>query len=293
MRYRNGMNLLLGLVLCCGGVVRADGSAAGSAPEAFSSFTRDWRDDPSWYDGKAECCVYDATRTIYGRERRYEARVYTDKELADPQTKTKSSTGRGREVFKQHVRDDVPTERYTYHFSTMCYVGTGDLKSLKVEMGSQEDCGASFKQFVNHAGRLTWHSFVYFPDTGHSHGEYAPPRDWVFQDALSVVLRGYPFDLPLGPIEVNLLPDQTSTRPTGWKAERAWIEYVGRERLELPIGAVEAEHLRVLTEGGVEHEYWFAAEGGRPWLHVMVQYEGPEGVRYRLRSMERSAYWER
>ena len=43
-----------------------------------------WRTDPAWDDGKAEVCVYEATRTIYAQERRYLATAYTDKERADP-----------------------------------------------------------------------------------------------------------------------------------------------------------------------------------------------------------------
>ena len=43
------------------------------------------RTDATWNDGRAEKCVYEATRTIYGAERRYRAVAYTHQEDVDPQ----------------------------------------------------------------------------------------------------------------------------------------------------------------------------------------------------------------
>ena len=40
-------------------------------------------------------------------------------------------------------------------------------------------------------------------------------------------------------------------------------------------------------------DYWFAADARAPWLHVLLRYEGPGGARYRLKSIERVAYWKR
>ena len=269
-------------------------------PDPFAAFTRAWRDHSIWHDGQAELAVYDATRDIYSQTRRYTARLYTNKELADKQTKTKSATGRGREVFKHHLREDIATKNYTYHYSTMCYVGTTDLKSLKIDMGSQEDCGTTFKQFVNHAGTCRWHQFSYFPDEGHRFGQYQPTKNFAFQDALSLVLRGYPFDTPAD-LELMVVPDQTSNRTSVAQPRAGRVKYVGLETLQLPIGQVDAHHLTfnyspsVALQGGPEkspiHHYWFAAESAAPWLHVMVRYEGPGGISYKLREHRRWAYW--
>ncbi len=277
--------MLVWMVVLCGCAAKPQAALAQENP--FEEFTSAWRDDGVWHDGKAECAVYDATRTIYGVERRYQAKLFTNKEYADAKTKTKSATpgapGGGREAFKHHLREDVPTENYTYHFSTMVYVGASDLKSLKIDMGSQEDCGATFKQFVNHKGALTWHQSSYFPNEGHRSGEYAPPAGFVYQDALSLVLRGYPFDKPRD-VQVMLMPDQTTTKWSPPEAKSAVISYAGRETLDLPIGSTDAHHLKVAG-----HNYWFAAD---PKLrHIMVQYSGPGGVTNKLRSVERRAYW--
>ena len=36
-----------------------------------------------------------------------------------------------------------------------------------------------------------------------------------------------------------------------------------------------------------------SAEAAAPWMHALVQYEDARGTNYRLRSIERTAYWER
>jgi hypothetical protein len=260
--------------------------------DPFASFTREWRDDPVWHDGKAEYAVYDARRTIYGKPRRFAARVITNREKADPATTTKAVEPGApgvRDVFKHHVRADVPTDNYAYHFSTMAYVGADDLKSLKLDMGSQEDCGATFKQFVNHGGNLEWRQSSYFPGEGAKSGSYAPPEGFVFEDALALVLRGYPFARP-DEIGLMVLPDQTTNKLGPATPVPATVTHVGRATLEVPFGKVDAHHLVLRREGAPERHYWFAADPGL--LHVLVRQEGPD-LELSLRELKRWAYWER
>ena len=291
MVKHNRVTTTLVLALAAGAGSSAPGRSDRADPLAV--FTHRWSRDRIWDDGKAEYCLYDSTGTIYGIHRHYQARLYTNKEVADPRTKTKSQTHRGRQVFKHHLVEVIATENYDYKFSTMCYVGVRDLKSLKIDMSTQDDCGASFKQFVNHAGTLSWNSFVYFPGAGHQHGHYEPPAGFAFQDALSLILRGYPFQNPVEPFELQLLPDQTSPRITSAQPGPAVVTYGGTADLDLPIGKVKAHLLTVRQLPHVVHDYWFAVSPQRPWLHVMVQYEGPGGVTHRLREHRRWAYWKR
>lgn len=288
------------IVLCLVTTACAQPQPQAPADSPFRDFTSEWRDDRVWFDGKAECAVYDAVRVIYGKERKYQAKLFTNKEYASAESKTKSATNKGRAVFKHHLREDAPTENYTYHFSTMVYVGTSDLKSLKIDMGSQEDCGATFKQFINHAGTLNWAQFSYFPDEGRKEGSYEPSNDLAYQDALSLVLRGYPFDEPRD-VQVSLVPDQTNTHLTEARPLRAYITYVGKELVDLPVGKRAAHHLRVHydeVEPGVVHtgvpkmmHYWFDA--GDDLRHILVKYSDDGGHTLELRSVERRAYWER
>ncbi len=285
----------------------------GQSESPLQQFTTDWRENPVWQDGKAECAVYDATRIIYGTPRLYKARLYTDTEHLSAKTFTKSDTSEGRLVFKHHLREDISTENYMYHYSTMCYVGVEDLKSLKLDMGSQEDCGATFKQYINHAelrqssqpSQLRWHQFSYFPNEGHKSGQSQPAANFAFQDALSMVLRGYPFEHPpRKPMTFMLLPDQTTNKWSPTEPTPMTVTYLGKETLDLPIGQVEAYHLGVAPAQAKQseppqpmHEYWFAVKGddapSAAGLHIMVRYKGPNGLTYKLREVERRAYWKR
>ena len=60
-----------------------------------------WRVDRAWFDGKAEKCVYEATRTIYGTERTYLATAYTNKQHMDASRTVKSTTS--AEIGRAHV----------------------------------------------------------------------------------------------------------------------------------------------------------------------------------------------
>jgi len=253
-----------------------------------------WRTDRVWYDGKAEKCVYEATRTIYGLERRYLATAYTNKQHMDAGTTTKSADPEARgavEVFKHHWSERVPTENYDYDFSTASFVRTDDLGPFKLTAATQEDCGASFKQIWRAGRGLDWLESVYFPGGGLREGKIGR-LDVCFEDALPLVLRDYPFEASDGggPRRLRVVPSQKSTRSVPFEPQAMELVPRGAETLELPVGSVEAFRLDLLAQGGEPRaSFWFALEG----LHPLVRYEGPEGITYRLRSIERTAYWER
>jgi hypothetical protein len=253
--------------------------------------TGGWRDDPVWHDGLAEKCVYEATRTIYGKERRYLARVYTDRERADPRTTVKTDAKDGVEVFKHHWSEIVPTENYDYRFSTMTYMRADDLAPFKLSASTQEDCGASFKELWREKDRLRWWDSVYFPGTGRREGWI--DRDAALFDALTLVLRDFPFDAPVERA-LRVVPTQKDTHQGSWAPVERRIRYAGRSTQELPIGTLDAHELDLVApDGTIEARYWFDAETAAPRLHVLVRYEGPAGVTYRLKSLERTAYWDR
>ncbi len=269
---------LSSLLLCC------------AAPAAVPT-DGGWRSDPVWHDGQAEKCVYEATRTIYGRERRYQALAYTNQEHADPRTTCKSESGAGVAVFKHHWSERVPTEAYDYDFSTMSYTRVEDLSAFKLTAATQEDCGASFKELWRDGAKLRWSESVYFPGAGRREGSVS--GDAVFFDALTLRLRGYDFE-GRRDLELLVVPMQKDTRAVSFEPERRTVRFAGTGDEDLPIGTVRAHELHVVRpDGGVEARLWFAAEGAAPWLHVCVRYEGPQGVTYRLAARERTAYWKR
>lgn len=266
------------------------------APEAFKSFTTAWRKDPVWYDGQAEIAMYEATRTIYGKERKHVAKFMTNKERYSTATLTKSAGNDGPEVFKHHVREDIPTEKYNYHFSTMTYTHVDDLSSLKLDMGSQEDCGASMKLFIQGEGHVKAWQYSYFPDMGIQQKQYDSPASFALANGLTLILRGYPFETPLAPTKIDLVPDQRGTKLTELSAKPATLTFIGKETLQLPAGPTEAYHLRVSFDDPKKPDtmdFWFHAQAEAPHLNILVQYTGPDGITYKLKSQVRDAYWVR
>lgn len=260
-----------------------------------------WRTDPAWDAGRAEWAQYEAERVIYGAVRRYHATIFTNKQQMDASSTVKAAddarpAGRRIAVFKHNCSEIIPTDNYDYRFLTTCFVRADDLRPYKLVASSQEDCGSSYKQLVVDGGALDARQYGYFPGEGARHDRFALERagaPLAMHDALSLTLRDYPFDASERPsLELSLVPDHTSNRLVPQRPAPARVRYVGLEQLDLPYGAVAAHHLQVTHDeigGTTTSDYWFAAD---PALrHVMVQHEGPWGVRYRLARLDWWAYW--
>lgn len=294
------------------------------AADPLADFTSDWRNDEVWYNGKAEVATYSAARTVYGKPRKYTATLYTNKERLDLASTTKADgEGEGRvEVFKHHLREDIPTPNYDYHYSTMVYVGSENLHPYKLDMGSIESCGTTFKRYwLPMDGPMQWMQASYFPRQGVRDGEVEAVPGLVFHNALSLLLRGYPFDHPPQDMELRVVPDATTNKWSPVEPVRMRVRYEGVDSLNgLPFGSVNAHHLVVepvnQTEGVAGDErvrepatpiakvvpdevpqawhYWFDRDPGNQ--HVMVKMIGPApgggALAYELSVYEREAYWE-
>lgn len=268
-------------------------SCAARAPSPESRLAAaSWRSDRVWYDGQAEKCVYEATRTIYGLPRTYAATLYTNKENVDPKTGCKSETDGGIEVFKHHLSERVPTERYDYDFSTMSYTRADDMSAFKLTAATQEDCGASFKEVWRDGERLKWLESVYFPGGGRREGTVRE-QGAVFFDALTLTLRDYDFG---GRADYVLwvVPMQRDTHRVPFEPVKRTVRYVSSGDVTVPGGTISCHELALVDEkGAVEARFWFAADGSAPRLHALVRFEGPQGITYALQSQERTAYWKR
>ncbi len=287
-------NPVLLLSLCLLWLPTAGRGAAAARIEASN-----WRTDPAWYQGKAEWALYDAVRPIYGQPRRYEATIFTNKQRMDLATTTKAdgpSASNTIEVFKHNVSEMIPTENYTYRFLTTCFVETETLEPYKLAVSTQEDCGTTYKQLLIRNEQVEAVSFCYFPGAGSEQTTYrrpGEPRNFAFQDQLTLTLRDYPFDAPQKPARsIKLVPDQTDTHQTSPRPEEATVTYVGKEKVTVPYGELEVHHLHVEPmnrPAGGTSDYWFAAD---PSLrHVLVKYAGPFGVSYELKRLDWWAYW--
>lgn len=293
------LSLLMLAFPACGTPPDQDASNPGAGAPLDGRLT-EWSDHEIWYDGQAEIARYQATRVIYGEPRTYTATLHTNREVLDPQTQTKSANGEGVAVFKFHTRDEsIPTPNYRYDFSTMVYVDFDELSPWKLEMGSQEDCGTTFKRYWIRGGDVHALQSSYFPEEGFREEWYGAASGMVFQDSLPLVLRAFPFDdPPEDPIRIPLVIDQTNNHLSPQRPIPYAVIYRGTQTLELPIGEVEAHHIEVTPRqrdvpdpGAAANHYWFAVDGEAPMLHAMVQYRGPFGTEYRLQSLTRDKYW--
>ena len=274
---------------------------AAAAPPGRVADAGSWRTDPAWHQGKAEWALYDATRSIYNADRHYEATIFTNKQHQDPETTTKASDWQAPdakykyfEVFKHNVSEMIPTENYTYRFITTAFVRADNLFPFKIAASSQEDCGTTYRQFICARAAVEAQCFSYFPDEGASTDRYLIPENLAFHDALTLTLRDYPFDAPDKPvIELQLVPDQTHNHATPLRLAPAIVRYIGRETINVPYGDLDTHHLRVEHAemgGTTRSDYWFAADVNL--RHVLARYEGPYGVRYRLKRLDWWAYWQ-
>lgn len=287
------MPSLVALILVAATLLVDPSAAPQAQSPSWSKGGGGWLTDPIWYDGRAEKCVYEATRTIYGVERKYRAIAYTNKERIDEATTAKSSTDQGLETFKHHWSEIIPTENYDYRFSTCVHLETATLRPYKLTVSTQEDCGASFKLAVRKGANLEWFESVYFPDAGQRQGTIAGAHTAHFVDELTLLLRDFPFDSPRDRY-VRVSPSQKDTRSVDWRTFDVHLIWKGRETLEVPAGKLETHHLEArAVKGDWRADYWFAADGSAARLHVLVKFVGPNGESYALVSQERSAYWVR
>ncbi|MBM3976116.1 MAG: hypothetical protein FJ299_03900 [Planctomycetes bacterium] len=291
LRASPALTPVAGAVLALLAACRSDalGVGSGAVPGIDGLFAA----DPVWHDGRAEKAVYAASDEIYGRERSYEATCYTNLEHVDTRTTVKRESG-GLAVLKHHWSERVPTENYDYDYSVSSYLRADGLAPFKLSVGTQEDCGASFKQlWPAPQGGWRWLESVYFPDGGLREGRLPAAPGMALFDALPCLLRAYPFDAPRE-IALRLLPSQRSPRRCEWDPIEARVVYGGRERVEVGLGELEAHRLDVLdADRATLATYWMDVRAAAPWLHVMLASSGPGARTSALQSLERTKYWER
>jgi len=292
------------IVLIAAGVLATSVSDSTAPATGSQTEQRSWRTDPAWYQGKAEWALYDAERFIYGEARSYEATIFTNKQHMETReghrVKADRQSSSTVEVFKHNVSEIIPTDNYDYRFLTTSFVRTDTLEPFKLVMSSQEDCGATYKQITfegGDGGQVDAISHCYFPETGDRNDSYRLPgksKHFHMHDDLTLALRDFPFDDPASAdVMMKIIADQTHTRPTPTVIAEAQIHYEGRETISVPYGTLETHHLRIthepMNDMGESH-YWFAADEAN-MRHVLVQYEGPYGVKYRLKRLDWWAYW--
>lgn len=256
-----------------------------------------WRTDGAWFEDKAEWAVYEASRTIYGEQRKFEATIFTNAQHQDQRTTVKAEDHEDENaipVFKHTISKVIPTDNYDYHFLTTAFIHRETMRPYKYVSSSQDDCGTSYREYIVRGVHVDAIQFSYFPSEGRSETRYRGGDALAFHDALTFHLRDYPFDAPNQPsIAIQRVPTQQTNRAASMHPAPAIIEYVGRETIDVPYGSIDTHHLRMehTEDGGTtESHYWFAADYDK--RHVLVRYEGPFETVYELKRLGWWAYWE-
>jgi len=242
----------------------------------------EWKNDSLWHDGLVEKATYLASRPIYGKDRQYEAVIFTNKEQHDLKTLTKASGSTDTvEVWKHNLIEVVPTPNYDYTFATTTHMTAGAMELTRLDCSSQEFCGTSFKQFLQRpgSGSLDYFAFSYMPEAGRVEGKIdAGGRKFVPVDSLGLWLRDYDF-VNRPKVSFSTIVTQKSNRPTSAKLMDAQVTFAGEE--------ADAFKLEVHAAGQLIGSYWMAKDR----LHVMVRAELADGQKYALKQVQRVDYW--
>ena len=252
-----------------------------------------WADDPVWHDGLVEKATYAASRVVYDKPRAYEAIFFTNKEQHDTRTLTKAQkSGETIEVWKLNQVEVIPTPNYDYKYVTTAHHTVQGLVLTRLDCGSQEFCGTSFKQYQSRLSDVrsdsrSWDyfGFSYMPEAGRvsavvRDGGGRGGRGVVPFNSLPLWLRDFDF-AKREPVKFLMLPDQKSNRATPHEPVDAEVRYGGEEG--------DAYKLELHAGGKLAGTYWMAKDPKR--LHIMTKYRGAEGQQYDLKSLERVNYW--
>ncbi|MBL8693049.1 MAG: hypothetical protein JNJ88_03040 [Planctomycetes bacterium] len=271
----------------------ASGQSESKAPAPLPVDAQ-WSTSRLWDDGLAEVARYDATRTIYGKERRFELVSVVVKEELDRKLLVKSDrpgAAENLEALKLNLTQRIETENYPYHFLTSVFVERADVRRfVKETNGSQEWCGNTFLEVLAAPSGvlLRWHS--YWDGEGDGERTMERPANALLEDGLWLALRAAKLEAGKEHA-VQLLPSRIQTRlgETSWVP--ATVVLAGREDVEVPAGKFTANRYEVRFSGGRVDRYWVDHE----MPHAMLKVEQPalQGRSAALRELKRWAYWQR
>ncbi|NOX58418.1 MAG: hypothetical protein GXP29_06105 [Planctomycetes bacterium] len=239
-----------------------------------------------WDDGLSEMSYYDATETVYGKERKFTRVHLVNRQWMDTATGVKANGNAEGSVavLKFNISEEIPTENYNYRYLTTVFVKRFSLEPFKMVASSQEWCGATFKHLRWTDASITFKSFSYFGDEGDQAwilNSAAVPYESLPLQARSVVASGKDRSLEL------LMPVR-STHEVKPVTKAASLRLDSKATtLKTPAGSFKVRRVRV--EGAGEPA-WFDVENETPYRLIAFSAGGVDAV---LRRTEKRPYWNR
>ncbi len=266
-------------------------SPTGSAGVPGAAFDASWARDAVWDDGQAEVALYEARRPQYGKIESYEAVFIVVKEEFNASLFVKADPPRERKrlfpVMKLNALHSYWTENYPYHYLLSVFVRRDDpTRLVKLALGSQEWCGATFKEVRTWGSRpeLVFHSYF------DGQGDGSRPLDLgagdLLEDQLPVALRSLKFKPGLR-LESRVLPSLMANRMR--KTSEffpATFTVTGEEPVDTPLGTRAAWKLEARF-ADLEQTWWF--EKAAPV--TLLKMESSDGRAWLLKARTRKPYW--
>lgn len=249
----------------------------------------------TWDDGFSEMSYYDATRTFYGKPRKYTRVHLFNRQDMDRQRSVKAGEKTTQVVpaFKFLVAEEIPTDNYNYRLLTSSFFTRPGLDPMKLTVSSQEWCGTTFK-WLNWARPIEYSSdnwsldvcwYSYHPDEGDGWWPWPRPsidaHEFLPVYARAVVASGGEKR------EMHLLPSMQHTHRPDPMPIDAVLRVDGKPRkVTVPLGSFEAQRVVVDWKG---EETWFDVETAAPYRLLAFKAGDSTG---KLKFVERRAYWD-
>jgi len=288
----SALALLLMLATAPAAPPPAAGPAPGEIPVDLS-----WSRSATWDDGLAEVARYDAHRTVYGKDRRFETILITVKEDFDRTRSVKADrTLPGSDlvtVLKLNAISRIQTENYPYDYLTSVFVRRDDPRTLvKLADSSQEWCGTTYKEVVTWEGapQLRFHSYF------DGEGDGAFPIDLsggaLLEEQLALVMRAADL-VPGTGYPLRLFESLVANKAAPPVARSMTLTLAGTERLTTPAGGFQTRRYEIRPAGEPAAEpamtFWIDQGPGR----ALVKQVTGDGRSLELTSVQRRDYWTR
>lgn len=253
--------------------------------EISAYFNAEWAMDTLWDDGLAEVAVYDAERTVYGKNREFEYTQITVKEEFNKAHNVKTDDYSRPDLFpvmkiNQFCR--IPTENYPYHYLTSVFVHRGQPWALhKLTNSSQEWCGNTFKAITDQGNQFNQYYNSYFD--GQGEGNRKLPGDVMSEDQLSYTLRALQFSDSLA-----FKADILETQQTNQAKEPVIYQNAAISSRNVMLSSEPAWQVDVKLAGEKKNTYWFA----KAYPNQLLQQKTWDGRNLKLKKISRYAYWQ-
>lgn len=180
---------------CQNSISSKHGVVSKSNSSLESYFNKRWANNSLWDDGKAEVAQYNATRTIYKKERKFTYTFITVSEDFNKEFNVKTDDYQRNDllkIMKVNAFSAIETDNYPYHFLTsMFFIRDNPVSLHKFTNSSQEWCGNTFKEYLKVDGNFKYNYHSYWDGEGDGNAQIK--AHILFEDQLNYTLRSLKF----------------------------------------------------------------------------------------------------